>query len=118
MTYANGLREAQHTLFLLNSCFSGLAHETGQGPRAFNTSESVGDLLRARAFHLLTAGAANEVVLGSRTWGGSLFFATVLEALEMGDRDNNSVISFSEWRADVKPAVINELWPEAASPER
>jgi hypothetical protein len=108
MTYGNGLRDAQHTLFLLNSCFSGTALETAGKSPAFDTTESIGDLLHARAFHVMTAGAANELVKGSLAWGGSLFFAAVLEALDFGDKDRNGVVSFNELEDYVRPAVINQ----------
>ena len=79
MTYASGVAEAKHTLFLLNSCFSGSALEIGGN--GFDTSESINDLLRNPAFHVLTAGRANEKVIGSSVYSGSSRLTGAAETL-------------------------------------
>ena len=80
---------AKHVLFVLDSCFSGLAVTRSAPPVAAGLSN--------RARQIITAGNADQTVLDTGGIGHSVFTGALLDALNgNADMDNDQVITFGE----------------------
>jgi len=100
---------ARHQLFILDSCFGGLAAmRTGDittiDPRIPNYAF---EITRRRARQLLTAGGANQRVRDGGPDGHSYFTGQLLRALNDGTADNNGdgYITFSELSGYIQVAA-------------
>jgi len=100
---------ARHQLFVLDSCFGGLAAMRAGGgeavdPRAPNY---VYEISRRRARQLLTAGGANQRVQDGGAGAHSLFTGQLLRALDEGTADSNGdgYITFTELSGYIQVAA-------------
>ena len=105
------LHKAQHVVFLLDCCFSGLAgtQKKGSGKQLY-----LDDLARY-GHHLITAGSANQESYGSlKRWGGSLFTDAFLRGIsgraDAGTTDfpKDGVISLTELIEYIKKRLKEE----------
>jgi hypothetical protein len=92
---------AKHVLFVMDSCYGGLAITRGQ---------SVGNYLREMskrtARQILTAGGANEEVADNGPNGHSVFTWTLLQGLEgRADLNSDGFITAAELASYVGPSV-------------
>ncbi len=93
---------AKHVLFVMDSCYSGLALTRGQGSNANYLRE----MSRRTAREMLTAGGADEEVADNGPNGHSVFTWTVLQGLEgRADLNGDGFISAAELAAYVGPGV-------------
>jgi peptidoglycan/xylan/chitin deacetylase (PgdA/CDA1 family)/uncharacterized caspase-like protein len=92
---------AKHVLFVMDSCYSGLALTRGGG-----TSNYIREVSRRTARQMLTAGGANEEVADNGPNGHSIFSWMVLQGLEgRADLNADGFISAAELGSYVGPAV-------------
>jgi TolA-binding protein len=95
---------AKHLLFVMDSCYSGLALTRGGG------TGGVGNYLleisRRTARQMFTAGGADQQVADNGPNGHSVFTWTLLQALDgRADLNGDGVITATEMAAYVTPAV-------------
>ncbi len=83
------LSDAKQVLFLLDSCFSGLA---GISTKSDRDDLDISQINRPSS-HLIAAGTANEQAIVGDKWGGSLFTHALIEGLS-GDADAGSAICY------------------------
>lgn len=105
--WADQFRHAAHMLFLLDSCFSGLA---GTEDKSYETKLDPISLAQKNGRFMITAGGADETSIASRKrWGGSLFTDVVIHAMS-GEADFNTdgVVTTYELFIYTQAAVINE----------
>ncbi len=95
----NLIYPTRHALFILDSCFSGIAGQQLKSPLDTKKIER----LSQYGHHLITAGTANEESFASmNNWGGSLFTYAFLEAargkadLRSVDYDADGIVSLKE----------------------
>jgi uncharacterized caspase-like protein len=94
---------AKHLLYVMDSCYSGLALTRGAAGRPDNYLREVS---RRVARQMLTAGGADEQVADNGPHGHSVFTWTLLQGLEgQADLNSDGVITASELAAYVGPAV-------------
>ena len=96
---------AKHLLFIMDSCYSGLALTRGGGgmPGSINYLQEIG---RREARQMFTAGGADEQVADNGPNGHSVFTWTLLQALDgRADLNGDGVITGTELAAYVIPAV-------------
>jgi len=92
---------AKHVLFIMDSCYSGLAITRGQAVNNY-----IREVARRTARQMLTAGGANEEVADNGPNGHSVFTWTVLQGLEgRADLNSDGFISAAELAAYVGPSV-------------
>jgi peptidoglycan/xylan/chitin deacetylase (PgdA/CDA1 family)/uncharacterized caspase-like protein len=92
---------AKHVLFIMDSCYSGLAL-TRSGP----TENYIREVSKRTARQMLTAGGANEEVADNGPNGHSVFTWTVLQGLEgRADLNSDGYITAAELAAYVAPSV-------------
>lgn len=92
---------AKHVLFIMDSCYSGLALTRGAAPRSY-----LKEMTRRPARQIFTAGGADQEVADGGPNGHSVFTWTLLQALEgRGDLNGDGVIVASELAAYVSPLV-------------
>ena len=95
---------AKHLLFVMDSCYSGLALTRG-GSIAFSQNY-LSEISRREARQMFTAGGADQQVADNGPNGHSVFTWTLLQALDgRGDLNGDGVITASELAAYVAPAV-------------
>ncbi len=102
---------SRHNLFVLDSCFSGMA-----GSQTRSVADTSGDastyvrkMMQKRGNQFITAGMRDEKVIESDRWKHSVFTYYLLKGLEgAADSDDNNVISASELSAYLKPRVTTE----------
>jgi len=95
---------AKHLLFVMDSCYSGLALTRGGGI-AFSPNY-LAEISRREARQMFTAGGADQQVADNGPNGHSVFTWTLLQALDgRGDLNGDGVITASELAAYVAPAV-------------
>lgn len=95
---------AKHLLFIMDSCYSGLAltRGAGIGPSANYLQE----IARRSAREMFTASGADEQVADNGPNGHSVFTWTLLQALDgRADLNHDGVITATELAAYVAPAV-------------
>ena len=96
---------AKHVLFVMDSCYSGLALTRGGGGIAFSPNY-LAEISRREARQMFTAGGADQQVADNGPNGHSVFTWTLLQALDgRGDLNGDGVITASELAAYVAPAV-------------
>jgi peptidoglycan/xylan/chitin deacetylase (PgdA/CDA1 family)/tetratricopeptide (TPR) repeat protein len=95
---------AKHLLFVMDSCYSGLALMRGA---AIAVSQNyLQEIARREARQMFTAGGADQQVADNGPNGHSVFTWTLLQALDgRADLNNDGVITGSELAAYVAPAV-------------
>ncbi|MCI5137932.1 MAG: hypothetical protein D3922_05870 [Candidatus Electrothrix sp. AR1] len=107
----DGLLEASQTLYILDSCFSGLAGGQHKGHARKLTTQQ----LTKPSRQILTAGREGEVALVFEDLGGSLFTVALLEGMRgaadtsSGNFERDGVISVNELELYVKKRVGWEL---------
>ncbi|MGD0348149.1 MAG: polysaccharide deacetylase family protein [Terracidiphilus sp.] len=95
---------AKHVLFVMDSCYSGLALTRGGMP-AFSQNY-LNEISRREARQMFTAGGADQQVADNGPNGHSVFTWTLLQGLDgRADLNGDGVITASELAAYVAPAV-------------
>lgn len=95
---------AKHLLFIMDSCYSGLALTRGGAMQA--SQNYLREIARREARQMFTAGGADQQVADNGPNGHSVFTWTLLQALDgRGDLNNDGIITASELAAYVTPAV-------------
>ena len=95
---------AKHVLFIMDSCYSGLALTRGGGIQV--SQNYLREIARREARQMFTAGGADQQVADNGPNGHSVFTWTLLQALDgRGDLNGDGVITASELAAYVTPAV-------------
>jgi len=95
---------AKHVLFLMDSCYSGLALTRG-GP-ALPSQNYLNEMARREARQMFTAGGADQEVADNGPNGHSIFTWTLLQGLDgRADLNGDGVITATELAAYVAPAV-------------
>jgi hypothetical protein len=108
--WSAAMKAAKHQLFVLDSCFGGLAATRGGtetiDPRIPNF---IFEISRRQARQLLTAGGASQRVQDVGPNGHSLFAGQLLRALEEGiaDKNGDTYVTFSELVGYMQPAASN-----------
>jgi peptidoglycan/xylan/chitin deacetylase (PgdA/CDA1 family)/tetratricopeptide (TPR) repeat protein len=94
---------AKHLLFVMDSCYSGLALTRGG---SLQTQNYLNEISRREARQMFTAGGADQQVADNGPNGHSVFTWTLLQGLEgRADLNNDGVITATELAAYVAPAV-------------
>ena len=95
---------AKHLLFVMDSCYSGLALTRGAGMAA--SGKYLQEIARREARQMFTAGGGDEQVADNGPNGHSVFTWTLLQALDgRADLNGDGVITATELAAYVAPAV-------------
>jgi len=95
---------AKHVLFVMDSCYSGLALTRG-GP-ALPSQNYLNEISRREARQMFTAGGADQQVADNGPNGHSVFTWTLLQGLDgRADLNGDGVITATELAAYVAPAV-------------
>ncbi|MDB5804229.1 MAG: polysaccharide deacetylase [Betaproteobacteria bacterium] len=95
---------AKHLLFVMDSCYSGLALTRGGGRADGNVYAR--ELAKRGARQMFTAGGADEQVADNGPNGHSIFTWTLLQGLEgKADLNGDGIITASELAAHVSPIV-------------
>lgn len=105
--WASQFSGAAHVLFLVDSCFSGLA---GIQDKSYETRLNPKELAKENGRYMITAGGADEVSVASlKKWGGSLFTAAAISGMQ-GDADANAdgIVTTYELYNHVYGAVVNQ----------
>ncbi|KPA11363.1 secreted protein containing Sulphatase-modifying factor [Candidatus Magnetomorum sp. HK-1] len=99
---------AKHQLFIMDCCFGGLL-ATRDIPGQTNIPNYIKDVTSRPARQILTAGGTNQRVVDSGSGEHSIFTASLLEALEQSQADQNrdGYITFSEMCSYVVPRATN-----------
>jgi len=106
--WANQLRNANHMLFLIDCCFSGLAGIETKG--IGNSSVNPIELAKENGRFMITAGGADEKTIASLSeWGGSLFTHVAINGMSRcADFNSDGVIVTSELFTYIYGTVKNE----------
>ena len=95
---------AKHLLFVMDSCYSGLALTRGGG--ALPSQNYLSEISRREARQMFTAGGADQQVADNGPNGHSVFTWTLLQGLDgRADLNGDGVITATELAAYVAPAV-------------
>jgi peptidoglycan/xylan/chitin deacetylase (PgdA/CDA1 family)/tetratricopeptide (TPR) repeat protein len=95
---------AKHLLFVMDSCYSGLALTRGGGMQGLQNYFL--EISRRIARQMFTAGGADQQVADNGPNGHSVFTWTLLQALDgRADLNNDGIITATELAAYVAPAV-------------
>jgi peptidoglycan/xylan/chitin deacetylase (PgdA/CDA1 family)/tetratricopeptide (TPR) repeat protein len=95
---------AKHVLFVMDSCYSGLALTRGGSVPV--SQNYLREISRREARQMFTAGGADQQVADNGPNGHSVFTWTLLQALDgRGDLNGDGVITATEIAAYVAPAV-------------
>ena len=95
---------AKHLLFVMDSCYSGLALTRGGGMAP--SQNYLNEISRREARQMFTAGGADQQVADNGPNGHSVFTWTLLQGLEgRADLNGDGVITATELAAYVAPAV-------------
>jgi peptidoglycan/xylan/chitin deacetylase (PgdA/CDA1 family)/TolA-binding protein len=96
---------AKHLLFVMDSCYSGLALTRGGGT-TLGMSNYLLEISRRTARQMFTAGGMDQQVADNGPNGHSVFTWTLLQALDgRADLNGDGVVTGSELAAYVTPAV-------------
>jgi peptidoglycan/xylan/chitin deacetylase (PgdA/CDA1 family)/TolA-binding protein len=96
---------AKHVLFVMDSCYSGLALTRGGGDLP-STQNYLNEISRREARQMFTAGGADQQVADNGPNGHSVFTWTLLQGLDgRADLNGDGVITATELAAYVAPAV-------------
>lgn len=95
---------AKHVLFVMDSCYSGLALTRGGGMAP--SQNYLNEISRREARQMFTAGGADQQVADNGPNGHSVFTWTLLQGLDgRADLNGDGVITATELAAYVAPAV-------------
>ena len=95
---------AKHVLFVMDSCYSGLA--LTRGGAALPSQNYLDEISRREARQMFTAGGRDQQVADNGPNGHSVFTWTLLQGLDgRADLNGDGVITASELAAYVAPAV-------------
>ncbi len=95
---------AKHLLFIMDSCYSGLAITRGGGLAV--SQNYLSEISRREARQMFTAGGADQQVADNGPNGHSVFTWTLLQGLDgRADLNGDGVITATELAAYVAPAV-------------
>jgi tetratricopeptide (TPR) repeat protein len=95
---------AKHLLFVMDSCYSGLA--LTRGGSISKSGKDLQEIARREARQMFTAGGADEEVADNGPNGHSVFTWTLLQALDgRADLNGDGVITATELAAYVAPVV-------------
>jgi len=95
---------AKHVLFVMDSCYSGLALMRGGGVQP--SQNYLNEVSRREARQMFTAGGADQQVADNGPNGHSVFTWTLLQGLDgRADLNGDGVITATELAAYVAPAV-------------
>jgi len=95
---------AKHLLFVMDSCYSGLALTRGGGTPP--SQNYLNEISRREARQMFTAGGADQQVADNGPNGHSVFTWTLLQGLDgRADLNGDGVITATELAAYVAPAV-------------
>jgi peptidoglycan/xylan/chitin deacetylase (PgdA/CDA1 family)/TolA-binding protein len=95
---------AKHLLFIMDSCYSGLALTRGGG--LLPSQNYLNEISRREARQMFTAGGADQQVADNGPNGHSVFTWTLLQGLDgRADLNGDGVITATELAAYVTPAV-------------
>ena len=95
---------AKHVLFVMDSCYSGLA--LTRGGVSLPSQNYLNEISRREARQMFTAGGADQQVADNGPNGHSVFTWTLLQGLDgRADLNGDGVITASELAAYVAPAV-------------
>ena len=95
---------AKHLLFIMDSCYSGLALTRGGGP--LPSQNYFNEISRREARQMFTAGGADQQVADNGPNGHSVFTWTLLQGLDgRADLNGDGFITATELAAYVAPAV-------------
>jgi peptidoglycan/xylan/chitin deacetylase (PgdA/CDA1 family)/TolA-binding protein len=95
---------AKHLLFIMDSCYSGLALMRGGG--TLPSQNYLNEISRREARQMFTAGGADQQVADNGPNGHSVFTWTLLQGLDgRADLNGDGVITATELAAYVAPAV-------------
>jgi peptidoglycan/xylan/chitin deacetylase (PgdA/CDA1 family)/tetratricopeptide (TPR) repeat protein len=96
---------AKHVLFVMDSCYSGLALTRGGGA-TLGLANYLLEISRRTARQMFTAGGMDQQVADNGPNGHSVFTWTLLQALDgRADLNNDGVITATELATYVTPAV-------------
>ena len=96
---------AKHVLFVMDSCYSGLALTRGGGELP-SSQNYLNETARRQARQMFTAGGADQQVADNGPNGHSVFTWTLLQGLDgRADLNGDGVVTASELAAYVAPAV-------------
>jgi tetratricopeptide (TPR) repeat protein len=95
---------AKHVLFVMDSCYSGLA--LTRGGVSLPSQNYLNEISRREARQMFTAGGADQQVADNGPNGHSIFTWTLLQGLDgRADLNGDGVLTASELAAYVAPAV-------------
>ncbi|MGA3372418.1 MAG: polysaccharide deacetylase family protein [Terracidiphilus sp.] len=95
---------AKHVLFVMDSCYSGLA--LTRGGSILSSQNYLNEISRREARQMFTAGGADQQVADNGPNGHSVFTWTLLQGLDgRADLNGDGVITATELAAYVAPAV-------------
>jgi peptidoglycan/xylan/chitin deacetylase (PgdA/CDA1 family)/uncharacterized caspase-like protein len=95
---------AKHVLFLMDSCYSGLA--LTRGGTALSSQNYLNEMSKREARQMFTAGGADQQVADNGPNGHSIFTWTLLQGLDgRADLNGDGIITATELAAYVAPAV-------------
>ena len=102
-------RNAAHTLFLLDCCFSGLAGVEVKDAD-YNADVNPLDLAQENGLFMITAGQAGQTSIADvNKWGGSLFTDVVIAGMNgNADTNHDGVVTTYELFSFTQAAVKNE----------
>ena len=97
---------AKHVLYIMDSCYSGIALTRGTGMGGGGAEKYLREVTRRRARQILTAGGAEQAVADNGPGGHSIFTWTLLQGLQgLADMDGNGFVTATELGAFVAPVV-------------
>ena len=100
---------ARHILWIVDSCYSGIAGIKTRSIPPSNNDAYVAKISAEPAIQIITAGQGNETVIESAQWKHSVFTYNLLNALQgNGDLDSDGVMPTSELYAYLKPRVTRD----------
>src|SRR5205807_2330736 len=101
--FAEGI-PAKHLLFVMDSCYSGLA--LTRGGSVASSQNYIQEIARREARQMFTAGGADQQVADNGPNGHSIFTWTLLQALDgRADLNGDGIITATELAAYVAPMV-------------
>ena len=106
----NNLSGALHSLFIIDSCMSGLVGSERKAE--LSTDENPAILIAGSASIVMTAGDEDQEVVTGDRWGGSLFTEALLQGLTDGSADAapaDGIITATEMFQFADAAVVNEV---------
>jgi hypothetical protein len=120
----NRFLNVKQSLFLLDSCFGGIA---GTVAKARSPKNAKVEQLSQRGHHVMSAGTESETTIAGDRWGGSLFTKAVLDGLR-GSADaaatgfeQDGIVSLTELKAYVQNRILFEReeigWESSITPQ-